>query len=100
MRLSTLRKRTRVALAAAAVLPLLALAACSGSGSATTANAAPTNGTLTVGLLGDIGQPPDPDIYYANNGLAIVLNTYEGLVQYANDTDSVKIAPRLATSGT
>jgi len=98
VRLSTLRKRTRVALAAAAVLPLLALAACSGSGSATSANPAPTNGTLTVGLLGDIGQPPDPDIYYANNGLAIVLNTYEGLVQYANDTDSVKIAPRLATS--
>ena len=28
----------------------------------------PTDGTLTVGLLGDIGQPPDPDIYYANNG--------------------------------
>ncbi len=96
--LSTLRKRTRVALAAAAVLPLLALAACSGAGNATAANAAPTNGTLTVGLLGDIGQPPDPDIYYANNGLAIVLNTYEGLVQYANDTDKVEIAPRLATS--
>jgi peptide/nickel transport system substrate-binding protein len=98
VRLSTLRTRTRVALAAAAVLPLLALAACSGTGNASTANAAPKDGTLTVGLLGDIGQPPDPDIYYANNGLAIVLNTYEGLVQYANDTDSVKIAPRLATS--
>lgn len=96
--LSTLRKRTRVALATAAVLPLLALAACSGAGTAKAANAAPTNGTLTVGLLGDIGQPPDPDIYYANNGLAIVLNTYEGLVQYANDTEKVEIAPRLATS--
>lgn len=98
MSLSTLRRRTRIALAAAAVLPLFALAACSGAGSASTANPAPTNGTLTVGLLGDIGQPPDPDIYYANNGLAIVLNTYEGLVQYANDTDSVEIAPRLATT--
>ena len=52
---------------------------------------------LTVGLLGDIGQPPDPDIYYANNGLAIVLNAYEGLVQYKNNVDTVEIAPRLAT---
>ncbi|PZF59299.1 ABC transporter substrate-binding protein [Curtobacterium sp. MCBD17_034] len=99
MRLSSLRRRTRIALVAAAAVPLLALAACSGGGGSST-NAAPKNGTLTVGLLGDIGQPPDPDIYYANNGLAIVLNTYEGLVQYADDTDSVKIAPRLATSWT
>jgi peptide/nickel transport system substrate-binding protein len=58
--------------------------------------AAPTDGTLTVGLLGDIGQPPDPDIYYANNGTAIMINAYEGLVQYENNTDTVKIAPRLA----
>jgi peptide/nickel transport system substrate-binding protein len=93
------RRRVRAALAAAAVIPLLALAACSSSGSAgSTANPAPTDGTLTVGLLGDIGQPPDPDIYYANNGLAIVLNTYEGLVQYKDDSDDVTIAPRLATS--
>ena len=59
---------------------------------------APTDGTLTVGLLGDIGQPPDPDIYYANNGTAIMINAYEGLVQYKNNTDKVEIAPRLAES--
>jgi peptide/nickel transport system substrate-binding protein len=70
-----------------------------GSGSGSTAdNSPPTDGKLTVGLLGDIGQPPDPDIYYANNGLAIVLNAYEGLVQYKNNVDTVQIAPRLATS--
>ncbi|MDY1003851.1 ABC transporter substrate-binding protein [Curtobacterium sp. CFBP9011] len=97
MQLTTLRRRTRAALVAAAAVPLLVLTACSGAGAAAP-NAAPTDGTLTVGLLGDIGQPPDPDIYYANNGLAIVLNAYEGLVQYANDTDKVQIAPRLATS--
>lgn len=90
----------RGVLAAAAVIPLLALAACSSSGTAAKANPAPTDGVLTVGLLGDIGQPPDPDIYYANNGLAIVLNAYEGLVQYKNDVDTVQIAPRLATSWT
>ena len=85
----------------AAVVPLLALSACS-SGTRTsgggTASGAPTDGVLTVGLLGDIGQPPDPDIYYANNGTAIMINAYEGLVQYKNDTDQVAIAPRLATS--
>ena len=100
MRFSSFSRRTRTLLATAAAVPLIALSACSGGGSDDqgAANAAPTDGTLTVGLLGDIGQPPDPDVYYANNGLAIVLNTYEGLVQYANDKDSVEIAPRLATS--
>ena len=99
---------TRISLsvaAAAALVPLALLAGCSG-GSAdspsdrSAANPAPTDGVLTVGLLGDIGQPPDPDIYYANNGLAIVLNAYEGLVQYKNDVDGVEIAPRLATEWT
>jgi peptide/nickel transport system substrate-binding protein len=86
------------------VAALLMLAACGGGGGTSSSGAsgakAPTDGTLTVGLLGDIGQPPDPDVYYANNGLAIVLNAYEGLVQYKNDVDDVEIAPRLATSWT
>lgn len=93
----------REVVTAAVVLPLVALAGCSSpapSSDAPSTNPAPTDGVLTVGLLGDIGQPPDPDIYYANNGLAIVLNTYEGLVQYKNDVDAVEIAPRLATSWT
>jgi peptide/nickel transport system substrate-binding protein len=55
---------------------------------------------LTVGLLGDIGMPPDPDVYYANNGLAITLNAYEGLVQYVNASSKPEIGPRLATSWT
>ena len=100
MKNAPLTTKTRGVIAALAVIPLLALAACSSSGGSNTANPAPTDGVLTVGLLGDIGQPPDPDIYYANNGLAIVLNTYEGLVQYQNNVDTVKIAPRLATKWT
>ena len=91
----------RVAITAS--VPLLVLAGCASKSSTTTAsstNAASTDGSLTIGLLGDIGQPPDPDIYYANNGLAIVLNAYEGLVQYKNNVDTVQIAPRLATSWT
>jgi peptide/nickel transport system substrate-binding protein len=84
-----------------AALALLLASGCSGStNKVDTANPTPTDGVLTVGLLGDIGQPPDPDIYYANNGLAIVLNAYEGLVQYQDNVDAVTIAPRLATSWT
>ena len=67
-----------------------------GSGGSTTK--APTNGVLTAALLGDIGQPPDPSTFYAGNGIAIIKNVYEGLVQYANNTATVKIVPQLATS--
>ena len=93
------RMRTGVLAVGAALT--LGLAGCSsGTPSSTSGggSGAPTDGTLTVGLLGDIGQPPDPDIYYANNGTAIMINAYEGLVQYKNNTDKVEIAPRLAES--
>jgi len=91
-------------LAVCATLTLsLGLGACSSgtpsqSGGGGESSGPPTDGVLTVGLLGDIGQPPDPDIYYANNGTAIMINAYEGLVQYKNNTDKVEIAPRLAES--
>jgi peptide/nickel transport system substrate-binding protein len=93
-------RRPWLGFVAACAATTLVVAGCSsgtptGSGGGGGA-AAPTNGTLTVGLLGDIGQPPDPDIYYANNGTAIMINAYEGLVQYKNNTDAVDIAPRLA----
>ncbi len=93
------KRAIRTAVTLVAVAGLMTLTACS-SGGGSQANPAPTNGTLTVGLLNDIGQPPDPDVYYANNGLAIVLNAYDGLVQYKNGADSGVIAPRLATSWT
>jgi peptide/nickel transport system substrate-binding protein len=94
--------RARTGIIAVGAALTLGLAGCSsgtpnssgGGGS----GGAPTDGVLTVGLLGDIGQPPDPDIYYANNGTAIMINAYEGLVQYKNNSDQVEIAPRLAES--
>ena len=70
------RMRTGVLAVGAALT--LGLAGCSsGTPSSTSGggSGAPTDGTLTVGLLGDIGQPPDPDIYYANNGTAIMIST-------------------------
>ena len=96
------RRALLAASAAAALAAVTALAACGSSSdsSGSSSSAPPSDGSLTVGLLGDIGQPPDPDIYYASNGLAIVLNVYDGLVQYKNNVDTVEIAPRLATSWT
>ncbi|MGW0632274.1 ABC transporter substrate-binding protein [Streptomyces sp. NPDC001984] len=100
MSITRIRRTWRIV--GVALATALGAAACSGGGSGDlgAGSKPPTDGVLTVGLLGDIGQPPDPDIYYANNGTAIMINVYEGLVQYQNDTDQVKIAPRLATSWT
>lgn len=94
------RKSVRGIVAVLAVATLVTLTACSSGSNAEKPNKAPTDGVLTVGLLNDIGQPPDPDVYYANNGLAIVLNAYEGLVQYKDGASDNTIAPRLADSWT
>src|SRR5258705_13925134 len=95
------KRPTRASRAPAPAMVAVADLIVAGDESGSIANkSAPTDGKLTVGLLGDIGQPPDPDIYFANNGLAIVLNAYEGLVQYKDNVDAVEIAPRLATSWT
>ncbi|HTI35102.1 MAG TPA: ABC transporter substrate-binding protein, partial [Miltoncostaea sp.] len=93
-------RRTVLSLAATACASAVVLAVSACGGGDTASNPAPTDGKLTVGLLGDIGQPPDPDIYYANNGTAIMINAYEGLVQYKDNVDAVEIAPRLATAWT
>lgn len=93
---------TRVATAAfCAATVLVAVTACGGKTSSSGGDAKPpTDGVLVLGLNGDIGQPPDPDIYYANNGVAIIQNVYEGLVKYQDGVDRPDIAPALATSWT
>lgn len=89
------RRRRPVAAGAGLVALALAVAGCAGS--APKASPAPTDGVLRLGFLNDPGQPPDPDVYYAGNGLALTTNIYEGLVQYA-DGGSSKIEPALASS--
>jgi peptide/nickel transport system substrate-binding protein len=99
------RRRT-IALCAVAGITAAALAACGSSAHSSGGAAAggsappPTSRALTLGLNGDIGQPPDPDIYYANNGVAIIQNVYEGLVKYKDGASTVQIAPDLAISWT
>ncbi|RKN08375.1 ABC transporter substrate-binding protein [Streptomyces radicis] len=90
---------SRAALAPAlAAGAALALAACGGSTGGTAGSAAPDDGVLTMGLLNDIGQPPDPDVYYAGNGLALTTNMYEGLVRYEPGAEEPTIGPSLATA--
>jgi|SRR4051794_471435 len=84
---------------AGALTLALSLAACGGGSSGSgSASEPPTDGVLTVGLLNDIGQPADPDVYYAGNGLAVTTNVYEGLLTYQPGTDSPTLAPALATA--
>ncbi|MDT5110691.1 MAG: peptide/nickel transport system substrate-binding protein [Mycobacterium sp.] len=86
---------------AAGAVTVLALSACGGSNSGnTTPNAAPTDKVLHLSFLQDPGQPPDPDIYYAGQGLLLTTNTYEGLLQYKAGTEKPELEPLLATEWT
>jgi peptide/nickel transport system substrate-binding protein len=82
------------ALIALAAAPTLAVA------TATPAAAAsfPTSHTLNLSFLQDPGQPPDPDVYYAGEGLLLTRNLYQGLLQYKSDTPKRVLEPELATS--
>ena len=76
---------------------VLMTTAC-GSGSRSSAGAAgtapsPTPSVLHVAFLDDIG-PPDPDLFYATEGLMVTTSVYEGLLQYGNN--STTIVPALA----
>ncbi|WP_263999963.1 ABC transporter substrate-binding protein [Mycobacterium yunnanensis] len=97
----TARFRPLRALTALAATAILAVTACGGSDSgSSTPNAAPTDKVLHLSFLQDPGQPPDPDIYYAGQGLLLTTNTYEGLLQYKAGTDKAELQPLLATEWT
>jgi peptide/nickel transport system substrate-binding protein len=89
------------ALAAASAVAALTLAGCGGSGGGGgTPNAAPTDKVLHISFLQDPGQPPDPDIFYAGQGLLLTTNLYEGLLQYKGGTAKPELEPLLATEWT
>ncbi len=92
----------RTAAISAGLAAALTLAACGGSSSSTSgpANAAPTDHTLKLSFLQDPGQPPDPDVYYAGQGLLLTTNLYEGLLTYKTGTATPTLEPSLATSWT
>jgi peptide/nickel transport system substrate-binding protein len=99
--------RKGAVLLALVAVPAAIVSACgsssSGKGSAAPATAPaayPTSHTLNLSFLQDPGQPPDPDVYYAGEGLLLTRNLYEGLVQYQPGTANRVIIPSLATSWT
>src|ERR1700720_119892 len=91
-----------LAIAAAAAAAMLTLSSCGGgSGSGGGApNAAPTDKVLHVSFLQDPGQPPDPDVFYAGQGLLLTTNLYEGLLQFKAATKNPELEPLLATAWT
>ena len=82
------------------------LSACgpsSASSTATTAGTAAavnTSHTLHLAFLGDISQPPDPDVYYAGQANLIIMNVYDQLVSYKLNSATPSFVPDLATSWT
>lgn len=97
------RTRAIVTLAAAAAVVLAACSSSSHSSSTSSAAGAAASSVtapavVNIGYTADMGQPPDPDIFYEIEGNSVVTNVYEGLVQYGNNT--TKIVPSLADSWT
>jgi peptide/nickel transport system substrate-binding protein len=89
---------TRLRLAAGAVAVVAVAAACGSSGTGKTVSAAPTDHVLHLSFLQDPGQPPDPDIFYANQGLLLTTNLYDTLLTYKPGTADPTIVGDLATS--
>jgi peptide/nickel transport system substrate-binding protein len=87
---------------ASAVLCLLGAAPVISVATAAPAGASsfPTSHTLNLSFLEDPGQPPDPDVYYAGEGLLLTRNLYQGLLQYKAGTAKRVLEPQLATSWT
>jgi peptide/nickel transport system substrate-binding protein len=95
----TLIKLGAVAVAATASLSLVACGNSTSSGGGG-GGSAPSDHVLHLSFLEDPGQPPDPDIYYAGQGLILTTNTYEGLLSYLPGTATPTLEPALATSWT
>lgn len=87
---SRLIARWAVLAGASLVGAATALSACSSSSTPTgAASARATSTNLRLAFLSDMG-PPDPDTFYATEGLIVTNSVYEGLLQYANDSTTIK----------
>jgi peptide/nickel transport system substrate-binding protein len=82
------------ALVSLAAVPVLSVATTAPAAAA----AVPKSHTLSLSFLQDPGQPPDPDVYYAGEGLLLTRNLYQGLLTYKPGTAKKVYEPQLATS--
>ncbi|MCW2598828.1 MAG: transporter substrate-binding protein [Frankiales bacterium] len=92
--------RKLLRLAVPVVLAFAVTACGGGSSQPKVSSKAPTDHVLRLSFLQDPGQPPDPDIYYAGQGLVLTQNLYEGLLQYETGVAKPTIVPALATKWT
>ena len=81
----------------------LVVAACSSASSPSTTGSTVAGAGATAPAVVNIGyvadmQVPDPDIFYELEGNSVMTSVYEGLLQYANNTNQV--VPSLAESYT
>jgi peptide/nickel transport system substrate-binding protein len=93
-------RTARRALASATLVTLAAAPTLVATTSPADAASFPTSHTLNLSFLQDPGQPPDPDVYYAGEGLLLTRNMYQGLLQYKSGTAKRVLQPELATSWT
>ncbi len=99
-RFPTVIRTARRALASATLVTLAAAPTLVATSSPAGAASFPTSHTLNLSFLQDPGQPPDPDVYYAGEGLLLTRNMYQGLLQYQSNTAKRILKPELATSWT
>ncbi len=98
--MKSFKRRTR-AIGASVGAASLVLSVCASATPDASASAnIPRSHTLTLSFLQDPGQPPDPAVFYAGQGLLLQDNIYDGLVQYEPGTAKRVIEPDLATSWT
>jgi peptide/nickel transport system substrate-binding protein len=88
------RALVSAALVSLAAAPVLSVATSSPAAAASI----PRSHTLNLSFLEDPGQPPDPDVYYAGEGLLLTRNLYQGLLTYKPGTAEKVYEPELATS--
>ena len=82
---------------ALAVLAVGVVGLVAGAPSTVASTRSTTSGVLHMAFEGDMGAP-DPDVFYATEGLEVTTSVYQGLLQYANN--STRIVGDLARSWT
>jgi peptide/nickel transport system substrate-binding protein len=88
----------RLLVAAVAIAATLALASCSGSQPQSQSGTGDAGSSTLETTFSFNMQSPDPDIFFENEGLSIIMAAYEGLLRHTPNAETPVIEPWLATS--